>query len=140
MSRKRKDYQQAIDLYNSGLSIGDVANYYGVTRQSMWKVFKRRNVVMREQLKTGQDNHFWRGTSDDDRAQNMVEKAIKKGTLIAPELCSICGLPSKFKDGRNGIQAHHDDYNKPLEVRWLCQKCHHDWHKTHKAIPVSKSS
>ena len=35
---------------------------------------------------------------------------------------------------KNRIQAHHCDYNKPLEVMWLCQKCHHEWHKNNKAV------
>ena len=36
--------------------------------------------------------------------------------------CEVCGAPA---------EAHHDDYNKPLEVRWLCFKHHREWHKIH---------
>ena len=27
--------------------------------------------------------------------------------------------------------SNHDDYDKPLEVRWLCFKCHRAYHKLH---------
>lgn len=36
------------------------------------------------------------------------------------------------KDSRRGfhkVQAHHDDYSKPLEVRWLCVPHHALHHK-----------
>lgn len=45
-----------------------------------------------------------------------VYRATKSGVLKkAP--CSICGS-NKWVDG------HHEDYSKPLEVVWLCRKCH----------------
>ena len=37
--------------------------------------------------------------------------------------CEVCGNPN--------TEAHHDDYSKPLEVRWLCFKHHRAWHKVH---------
>jgi len=49
-------------------------------------------------------------------AQKQVEKAIINGTLVRPLECR-CG-------SNENIQAHHDDYNAPLDVRWLCSKCH----------------
>lgn len=40
---------------------------------------------------------------------------IKRGKLI-PQPCEVCGNPE--------VQSHHDDYSKPLQVRWLC-RVHH---------------
>ncbi len=136
MVRKLKDYDGAVQMYESGFSIQEVADYYEVTRQGMWKILKVRNVVMRPQLKYGEDNHFYRGGSvASDNAQNVAEKAVERGTLVRKP-CEICGAQGSFSDGRNEVQAHHNDYNKPLEVRWLCQKHHHEWHLTNK--PVAK--
>jgi len=128
-----KDYRKAVEMYNSGMSIQEVADFHGRTRQGMWDILKRRGVKFRSNLRLGKDNHFWRGSSDDDRSQNLVEKAILRGEILPPPECEECGASYRFKDGRRGIQAHHDDYSKPLDVRWLCQKCHHEWHKTNRA-------
>lgn len=38
-----------------------------------------------------------------------------------PEPCVICG--------EEGEHRHHPDYNKPLEIVWLCESCHHKLHK-----------
>lgn len=50
-------------------------------------------------------------------ARKLLNYHIKKGNINRPDVCGKC-----FKNYR--IQAHHDDYSKPLEVRWLCSKCH----------------
>jgi predicted DNA-binding protein YlxM (UPF0122 family) len=122
---------ESVRLYERGLSVQEVADYYGVTRQAMWAHLRKR-TAMRSPLRHGAANHFYRGTKDDDYAQNLVEKAIKRG-IIVPQPCEQCGATGVMRDGRNKIQAHHDDYNKPLDVRWLCQKHHHEWHKKNKA-------
>lgn len=33
-----------------------------------------------------------------------------------------------FKCGDEKVEAHHHDYDKPLEVTWLCRKCHLELH------------
>lgn len=50
-------------------------------------------------------------------ARAMVNKAVLDGDLVRPGHCSKCEKACK-PDG------HHPDYDKPLEVVWLCRKCH----------------
>jgi len=137
-AKKLSKYDNAIQLYESGMSIGECAEFYEISRQAMHKILIRRNCEFRSQKKHGKENHFYRGSMPDNskkiRVQHLTDKAIKKGVLIQPVKCSICDGIQEFKDGRNGIQAHHSDYDKPLDVIWMCQKCHHKWHSKNKAI------
>ena len=49
------------------------------------------------------------------RAHWAVKWALETGKLIR-QPCEVCGNAK--------AQAHHDDYMKPLEVRWLCSHDH----------------
>lgn len=51
-------------------------------------------------------------------AHSAVQAALKRGELERPAVCSSCGT------GSRRIEAHHPDYDKPLEVIWLCTVCH----------------
>jgi hypothetical protein len=57
------------------------------------------------------------------KAVTMVNNAIRDKRLFK-EPCEACG-------NKEHIHAHHDDYAKPLNVRWLCPPCHFDWHAKH---------
>lgn len=128
--------KEAVLLYDAGWSCGDLGKRYGVSRQSMWDLLHRR-TEMRDNLRYGVDNHFYRGgKTASDHAQNMLEQAIIRGEVIRRTTCENCGESGVFKDGRTKVQAHHPDYNRPLEVLWLCQPCHHEWHKHNKAKEV----
>jgi hypothetical protein len=141
MPAHRKDYDLAVEMYEQGLSIGDIGDFYGITRQAMWAILKRRGVVFRSNKKQGADNHFWRGGCiASDRSQNILEQAIIKGIVQPLTHCENCGATGTMKDGRRKIQAHHCDYNKPLDVTWLCQECHHEWHKHNRAIPLKEDT
>lgn len=132
--------KEATQSYINGMSLGDLAHIYSVTRQSMWDLIKRR-TVLRPQKRYGKDNHFFKGGARaDERAQAILENAVRYGKLLNPEKCSSCGSSDRFTDGRTAIQGHHDDYNKPLDVRWLCQRCHHEWHKHNEPIRYTGES
>lgn len=53
-------------------------------------------------------------------AHNAVSRAIRSGTL-SRQPCAVCGNEKSV--------AHHEDYDKPLDVVWLCQPCHVRRHK-----------
>lgn len=52
-----------------------------------------------------------------------TNKALAAGKIVKSNYCSECG-----NDDESKIEAHHDDYNHPLSVRWLCRDCHWSWH------------
>lgn len=49
-------------------------------------------------------------------------KALRTGELIRPDKCELCGKHCK-------PHGHHKDYNKALDVMWLCSLCHRKEHK-----------
>jgi transposase len=55
------------------------------------------------------------------RAQKEVEKAIRRGTMIA-QPCARCGSVKH-------VHAHHEDYASPLDVMWLCSYHHFQRHE-----------
>lgn len=54
-------------------------------------------------------------------ARRMVSNAIKRGFVIRPKNCEACG-----RDAR--IYGHHDDYNEPFKIKWVCGSCHRKIH------------
>jgi hypothetical protein len=63
----------------------------------------------------------WR--AEDSRrivAHSQVAKAVRNGTLVR-QPCVRCS-------GTKTV-AHHEDYDHPLVVVWLCQICHKQRHK-----------
>lgn len=52
-------------------------------------------------------------------ATGAVNNAIRDGRLERKP-CEVCGCER--------VEAHHDDYSKPLEVRWLCRTHHLEVH------------
>lgn len=89
-------------------------------------------VAMRERYRTTSKGKtaIQRGTSkyrNKNRiklqAHNRVSKALTDGRLERPSSCEECG------NSKRRLHAHHDDYLKQLDVRWLCPPCHKLWHE-----------
>lgn len=63
--------------------------------------------------------------SEQTKANTTTSNAIRDGKLVKKP-CEVCG--------EQIAQAHHDDYNFPLVVRWLCVTHHVEWHKNNTPI------
>lgn len=75
--------------------------------------------------KKNQHSKEWRARNQDrvkkvKFANNMIWRALKKGLLVRGTMCVKCGSGGV-------IEAAHTDYNKPMEIIWLCVKCHRTW-------------
>ena len=66
-------------------------------------------------------NKLWRERNKLKRKAHMLMCTEIRAKRIIRGDCEICGEPD--------ADAHHDDYTKPLDVRWLCKKHHAEHHK-----------
>ncbi len=68
----------------------------------------------------------------DDPQKRKVRWDAWYATKGQAQPCEACG--------REDAQRHHDDYAKPLEVRWLCPPCHAKEHRAKYLATVSRVS
>jgi hypothetical protein len=62
----------------------------------------------------------WRRANPEKYACHIAAAgALLRGQLVK-QPCEVCGATEE----QSRIDAHHSDYSKPLEVRWLC-RAHH---------------
>lgn len=54
-------------------------------------------------------------------AHSLVNYALRQGRLVPLENCVLCG--------RTPTQAHHPNYDLPLDIIWLCEECHKGFHR-----------
>lgn len=117
-------------------------------RQKDKRYYERHKEEILKKMKEYQKNHqeqrketlkrYYRNHKDSESArqkeyiENNREKYLAhtavRGAILRGKLhkhtCSVCGAEK--------AEAHHDDYSKPLEVKWLCHKCHMMWHSQNK--------
>lgn len=77
-----------------------------------------------ELLSVEEQHRFGTGFSEEERLKRRKARSALNHHLRDKKLerrpCEECGAKA---------EAHHDDYDKPLDVRWLCFKHHRAHHK-----------
>ena len=60
------------------------------------------------------------------RVRAYANMYLKRGKIVRQD-CFVCDGPSDH--------MHHEDYSRPLDILWLCKKCHltiHSFHMEHR--------
>lgn len=154
--RRKIDVRQATLLYEAGVVVPRIAEFFGVTRQAVYtslakagvhvitpqdrsrnehrplseaefaEMFRELDRRLSEEAARWKEEHRTRNT-----ARASTRNAIASGKLT-PLPCEDCGLSPRSPEGKRQVEAHHGDYTKPLDVRWLCRKHHLEWHRHNK--------
>ena len=102
------------------------------------KKYKQKNIEWlreyhRKYTKTPQgksvrdkaSKNYYEKYPDRYMAKNLLNNAIKSGKVKKPIHCSVC------KQEFHTLHGHHKDYDEPLNVVWVCVKCHTNLHRKH---------
>jgi hypothetical protein len=120
-----------------GKSEGEIRNYL-YTRMIRRTPGQKQKINLRIASKRiGENNPNWKGGISQDnyhykkiqverypekiRARQRIYYHKKAGNII-PGVCENCRTDKR-------IEAHHPDYENPLEVIWLCVDCHREVHQ-----------
>ena len=86
-----------------GYSLSEIGRFLGVSRQRVEQIVNDKA----------------------HKARQLFREALERGQIARTTHCEECGHE------RKALEAHHDDYDEPYLVRWLCIPCHNTVHPHH---------
>ena len=90
------------------------------TRQKWHRLYQGNKKKIDSEKKKEILNRYFKNHPLAYKAQRTVTRYVNSGKLIQRP-CQKCGT-------KINVQAHHDDYSRPLNVVWLCVKHHNEVH------------
>jgi hypothetical protein len=97
------------------------SSYVSYDRDLFFEAFKKSEMA---KLPYFSSCNFWR---QKQAAYSEVALARREGRLVSGP-CEVCGSLKTV--------GHHDDYTKPLEIRWLCSRHHLKYHAEQRSRKV----
>lgn len=113
-------YRQAIQ--SDGFAPHCKACHKAAYTDRAWNKSEKGIAASREASK-----RWYRKNPEKHRAHRLLKYHVLVGHIIKPEKCQECGAATP-------LDAHHHDYAKPFDVRWLCRSCHKNEHSLLEAL------
>lgn len=134
IKKKEQEYRKRYYEEHKDEFVARAREYRVVNKEEVNR--KRREYVKthREEERRYRQNNLdrhaeyqrnYRAKNPETTKAHSVINTLKRQNKITPQPCEVCG--------EEKVEAHHDDYNEPTKVRWLCKKCHMKWHRYNKA-------
>lgn len=109
--------------------------FYVHTNGCLYSECKKCHVVRTNKLhrrnpeSSVRSAHKWRlANRKKSRTHRAVYKALRSGRLVK-KVCEVCGVKE--------TDAHHEDYARRFDVRWLCRQHHSDVHQLKKLNKIA---
>lgn len=92
-------------------------------RHARYRATESGRQITNEAVYRSIDKHWYK-----QKARLKLNYHVKKGNILKPDICTVCKENKK-------LEAHHEDYTKPLDVVWCCRTCHNTLDKnTHNNV------
>jgi hypothetical protein len=91
---------------------------FGIAHTTRGKVYLRTEC---KTCDTKRKKEYYKLHPEQLYAKNVITHLIEQNRLIRPNTCFDCNKQCK-------PQAHHECYDKPKEIIWLCASCHRKRH------------
>lgn len=107
--------------------------YPGETAFNRWDYWQKLEYCAKHKIKDAPPKLSPEEQKEATRRASML--AIKKGELVRPDACQGCGEPERrYRPNpkmpeRSSIECHHRNYADPMDVEWLCKRCHSKRHR-----------
>lgn len=120
-------FNEAVRLYETGMTQTEVAKELGTTQKAIWSLFKRngyKSRVAKKRNQTGENNAYWGGkTGEVGYAANHLRVERLRGK---PSLCVMC--ESRVKCEWANVSG---EFSNPYDYIRLCGSCHARFDKKH---------
>jgi len=113
--------EKSVDEFYKNVLTRDGVESYCISCKSTYYKERREGKKLLSFKQVAPHKKFWLAENKLKKtAHQKVAYAIQKGELVR-QPCERCGTTEH-------VVGHHEDYNKPLEVVWLCKHHHKERH------------
>ena len=128
MNKEKKEYMKEWKKNNPKKVKEYTKRYKEKLREYHKEYYEKHQEEIKEQSKEyrrenkEEQREYFKKWNKENPEKIKAQRLAQKIKIPKNQLCEICG-------SKENLDKHHEDYSKPLEVMFLCRKCHKRLHR-----------